>query len=63
MNKFGYIKVAAAIPRVKVADCTYNAQQIISLINQASERGVSVVSFPELAITSCSCGDYVVLVW
>ncbi len=57
MNKFGYIKVAAAIPRVKVADCTYNAQQIISLINQASERGVSVVSFPELAITSCSCGD------
>ena len=57
MNKFGYIKVAAAIPRVKVADCTYNAQQIISLINQANERGVSVVSFPELAITSCSCGD------
>ena len=57
MNKFGYIKVAAAIPRVKVADCTYNAQQIISLINQASERGVSVVSFPELSITSCSCGD------
>ena len=57
MNKYGYIKVAAAIPRVKVADCAHNAQQIIALINQANERGVNVISFPELSITSCSCGD------
>ena len=57
MNKFGYIKVAAAIPRVKVADCNYNAEQIISLIGKAAEQGVKVVVFPELSITSCSCGD------
>ena len=57
MNKFGHIKVAAAIPRVKVADCNYNAEQIISLIGKAAERGVKVVVFPELSITSCSCGD------
>ena len=57
MNKFGHIKVAAAIPRVKVADCNYNAEQIISLIGKAAEREVKVVVFPELSIASCSCGD------
>ena len=57
MNKYGFIKVAAAIPRVKVADCNYNAEQIISLIGKAAKRGVKVVVFPELSITSCSCGD------
>ena len=57
MNKYGFIKVAAAIPRVKVADCNYNAEQIISLIGKAAERGVKIIVFPELSITSCSCGD------
>ena len=57
MKQYGYIKVAAAIPHVKVADCAYNAERIIELIKQAAERGVSIVVFPELSITSCSCGD------
>ena len=57
MNKYGFIKIAAAIPRVKVADCNYNAEQIISLIGKAAKRGVKVIVFPELSITSCSCGD------
>ena len=57
MNRYGFIKVAAAIPRVKVADCNYNAEQIISLIGKAAEGGAKVVVFPELSITSCSCGD------
>ncbi len=57
MRQYGYIKVAAAIPHVKVADCAYNAERIIALIKQAAERDISVVVFPELSITSCSCGD------
>ena len=57
MNRYGYIKVAAAIPNVRVADCAYNAERIIAMIEQAAERGVSVIVFPELSITSCSCGD------
>ena len=57
MKQYGYIKVAAAIPHVKVADCAYNAERIITLIKQAAERDVSIVVFPELSITSCSCGD------
>ena len=57
MNNFGFIKVAAAIPSVRVADCDYNSEQIISLMQQAADRGVKVVTFPELSITAYSCGD------
>lgn len=59
MNNFGFIKVAAAIPSVSVADCDYNSEQIIGLMQQAAEQGVRIVSFPELSITAYSCGDLV----
>lgn len=52
----GFIKVAAATPRVAVADCVTNAKRIGTLICQAAEEGVSVISFPELSITGSSCG-------
>ena len=52
----GFIKVAAATPRVAVADCTTNAKRIGSLICKAAEEGVSIISFPELSITGSSCG-------
>lgn len=60
MNKapeFGFIKVAAAIPEVKVADCRFNTDRIINLIGKAVEAGVQIVCFPELSISSYSCGD------
>lgn len=57
MNNFGFIRVAAATPLVRVADCDYNSRQIIDLMAKAADRGVSVVVFPELSITSASCGD------
>lgn len=53
----GYIKVAAAIPSVKVADCAYNLQQIEALIAQAEGRGVEIIVFPELSITGYTCQD------
>ena len=46
--KYGLIKVAAAVPVVKVADVEYNVQQIESLIAQAEGKGVEIVVFPEL---------------
>jgi len=55
--KYGFIKVAAAIPAVKVADTEYNVQQVESLIAQAEGQGVEIVVFPELAITGYSCQD------
>ena len=55
--KYGFIKVAAAVPAVKVADVTYNVQQIESLIAQAEGQGVEVMVFPELCLTGYSCQD------
>jgi len=54
---FGYVKVAAAIPGVKVADCEYNVAQIEQLVMEAEEKGVEIIVFPELSITSYTCGD------
>ena len=55
--KDGFIRVAAATPKVKVADPQYNAQQIIDLIGQGYSRGVRLMAFPELCLTAYTCGD------
>ena len=55
--KYGFIKVAAAVPAVKVADVEYNVGQVESLIAQAEGQGVEVVVFPELCLTGYSCQD------
>ena len=53
----GLIKVAAATPDIRVADCGYNAGQIVELCTQAAEQGVKVICFPELCVTGYTCGD------
>ena len=55
--KQGFIKVASAIPLVRVGDCKYNTEQIMSLVEQAEKRDVEIVVFPELSITGYSCQD------
>ena len=54
---YGFIKVAAAVPHVQVADCSYNIGQIESLMRQASEKGVQLIAFPELSVTAYTCLD------
>ena len=54
---YGFVRIATAIPGVKVGDCKYNAQQIESLIIQAEGKGVEIICFPELSITAYTCGD------
>lgn len=53
----GFVKVAAAVPAVKVADCEYNTLQIENIIAQAEGKGVEIIVFPELCITGYSCQD------
>ena len=53
----GFIKVAAGTPEIRVADCTYNAQQCLTLMRQAAEQGVKVLCLPELCLTGYTCGD------
>lgn len=54
---YGYVKVAAAVPRVKVADCKFNASEIEKEIIVADGKGVQIIAFPELCITGYTCGD------
>ncbi len=54
---YGFVKVASAVPLVKVADCKFNAEQIESLILQANNNQVEVIVFPELSITAYTCAD------
>ncbi len=55
--KYGYVRVAAAVPKVKVADCTYNVEQIIKFSTLADQKHVEIIIFPELSITGYTCGD------
>ena len=57
MENFGFIKVAAAIPAVQVANCTANIITIEQLVKQASAKGVQLIGFPELCITGYTCAD------
>ncbi|MGI5824358.1 MAG: NAD(+) synthase [Bacillota bacterium] len=54
---FGLIRVGAAAPKLAVADCEYNKTEILKVIDEAYEKGVQVLVFPELCITGSSCGD------
>ena len=53
----GFIKVAAGTPKIRVADCRYNAEQIFTLMREASRQGVRVLCLPELCLTGYTCGD------
>ena len=55
--KNGFVKFAAAIPELMVADCHYNAEKIIELTKEAAGSGALVVAFPELSVTGYSCSD------
>jgi NAD+ synthase (glutamine-hydrolysing) len=54
---FGFLRVAAASPRLRVADPAFNAAEILALVGQAASRGVQVLALPELALTGYSAGD------
>lgn len=57
MNQYGMIKIAAAVPQIKVADPTFNAAEALSLIRQAENCGADILVFPELSLTAYTCGD------
>ena len=53
----GFVKIAAATPDLRVADCAYNASEIVKLAKQAAAKGAHLVVFPELCLTGYTCGD------
>ena len=57
MENHGFVRVSAAIPPVKVADCRFNISGMIGMIEQAEKENASVILFPELGITAYTCAD------
>ena len=53
----GFIRVAAASPKIKVGDVDYNIAQTISFARKAAARDTAVIVFPELGLTGYTCGD------
>jgi NAD+ synthase (glutamine-hydrolysing) len=57
MTYHGFLRVAAAVPTLRVADCAYNAEQILGLLARAEREQVALVVFPELCLTGYTCAD------
>ena len=57
MLPHGFLRVAAASPILRVADCAFNAERILGLMRRAEAEGVGVLVFPELSLTGYTCAD------
>ena len=57
MENYGFIRVAAAVNASRTADVSYNKLTAINTIKEASSKGISLLTFPELYLTGCTCGD------
>ena len=58
-NQFGYMRVAAAVPRVHIADAHRNAEGALKIMQDAFKEGVEIVVMPELSLVGYTCGDMV----
>jgi NAD+ synthase (glutamine-hydrolysing) len=56
-TSLGFVRVAAAAPLLRVADCDYNAQHILQLMERAQQENVAILVFPELCLTGYTCAD------
>jgi NAD+ synthase (glutamine-hydrolysing) len=57
MTSHGFLRVAAAVPSLRIADCAFNAERIVEMLARAERESVSLVVFPELCITGYTCAD------
>jgi len=57
MKNYGFLKTAAASPRLKVANPAYNVAEILKLVTEAEKNNAAIIVFPELSITGYTCGD------
>lgn len=57
MSTYGFYRFAAVTPRVRVADVTFNVEELAAGMNEAVQGGAQVVLFPELCLTGYTCGD------
>lgn len=56
-DNYGFVRIAAASPRLKVANPDYNVQEILKLTQEASKQEVALIVFPELCLSGYTCAD------
>ena len=54
---YGFVRVAAMVPRVNVADCWFNSKEICEQMLAAGSKGAKIIVFPEMSVTAYTCGD------
>ena len=57
MNEYGFVRVCAATPEIRVGDVNFNVKKILSAAKEAAEGGAQAIVFPELCVTGYTCGD------
>jgi len=57
MSHHGFLRVAAAVPNLRVADCAFNSERLLDLMTRAENEDVSILVFPELSLTAYTCAD------
>src|SRR5438067_12051560 len=57
MSHHGFVRVAAAVPALRVGDCAFNASRVLDLLARAERQQIAVVVFPELCLTGYTCAD------
>lgn len=54
---YHFLKVCTVTPKMHLADCNYNIQEIIQTMKEATQNGANLAVYPELCVTGYSCGD------
>jgi NAD+ synthase (glutamine-hydrolysing) len=57
LNNYGFVRVGAIVPSMRVADTKFNTSKIIEMIKVAYDKGIQILTFPELSITGYTCAD------
>ena len=57
LKQFGFLRVGAAVNALKISDIFYNVEEMKNILDQALEKGVEILTFPELSITGYTCQD------
>ncbi len=57
LKEYGFVRVGSAINKLKVADIKYNVNEIIKILDDAINKGIEIITFPELSLTGYTCYD------
>ena len=57
LYRHGFARVAVAVPKVRVADPTFNVERTLDLARRAAAAGAALTVFPELGLSAYAADD------